>query len=56
MDSVKISTIINWPTLVNIKDVQSFFKFTNFYKKFIYNYSKIATSLIHFIKKDVVFV
>ena len=27
----------------------------NFYKRFIYNYSKIAASLTHFIKKDVAF-
>ena len=27
----------------------------NFYKRFIYSYSKIAASLTHFIKKDVAF-
>ena len=56
MDSAKVFTIINWLTLVNVKDVQSFLKFVNFYKRFIYNYSKIAVSLIHFIKKNVIFV
>ena len=55
MDSAKISTIINWPTLVNVKNVQSFLEFMNFYKRFIYDYSKIAASLTHFIKKNVVF-
>ena len=55
MDSAKVSTIINWSTLVNVKDVQSFLKFINFYKTFIYSYNKITVSLTHFIKKDVVF-
>ena len=55
MDSAKISTIINWPTLINVKDVQSFFKFMNFYRRFIYDYNKIATLLTHFTKKDVAF-
>ena len=55
MDPAKVSTIINWPTLVNVKDVQSFLEFMNFYRRFIYDYSKITASLTHFIKKDVAF-
>jgi len=42
--------------LINIKDIQSFLDFANFYRRFIYNYSRIAISLIHFIRKDVLFV
>ena len=55
MDPAKVSTIINWPTLINVKDVQSFLEFINFYRRFIYSYSKIATLLTYFIKKDVTF-
>ena len=55
MDPAKISTIINWPTLVNVKDVQSFLEFVNFYRRFIYDYSKIAALLTHLTKKDVAF-
>ena len=55
MNSVKVNTIINWPTLVNVKDVQSFLGFANFYRRFIYGYNKIAASLTHLICKDVAF-
>ncbi len=52
----KINIIVNWFILINVKDVQSFLDFTNFYKRFIYDYSKITTSLTRFIRKDVLFV
>ena len=55
MNSVKVDIIINWSTLVNVKDVQSFLEFTNFYRRFIYDYSKIAAPLTHLICKDVAF-
>ncbi len=56
MNSFKINFIINWLILINVKDVQSFLDFANFYKRFIYDYSKIAISLIHLIRKNVLFV
>ena len=40
---------------MNVKDVQSFLWFINFYRRFIYNYNKIAASLTHLICKNVVF-
>ena len=55
MNSAKVDTIINWPTLMNVKDVQSFLGFVNFYRRFIYDYSKIAALLTHLICKDVAF-
>ena len=55
MNSAKVDTIINWPTLMNVKDVQSFLGFANFYRRFIYGYSKIAAPLTHLICKDVAF-
>jgi len=56
MNSFKINIIVNWLILINIKDIQSFLDFTNFYKRFIYDYSKITISLTHLIRKDVLFV
>ncbi len=56
MNSSKIDIIVNWLILINVKDVQSFLDFANFYRRFIYDYSRIAISLIHLIRKDVFFV
>ena len=55
MNSAKVSTIVKWLTLVNIKDVQSFLGFANFYRRFIYGYSKLASPLTCLTKKDVPF-
>ncbi len=56
MNSFKINIIVNWLILINVKDIQSFLDFANFYRRFIYDYSKIAISLTRLIKKDVLFV
>ncbi len=56
MNFFKINIIVNWLILINVKDIQSFLDFANFYRRFIYDYSRITTSLIHFIRKDVFFV
>ncbi len=56
MNSFKINIIVNRFILINVKNVQSFLDFTNFYRRFIYDYNRITTSLTHLIKKDVFFV
>ena len=40
---------------MNIKDVQSFLEFINFYRRFIYDYNKIAASLTRLTHKNVAF-
>ena len=55
MNLVKIDIIINWLNLVNVKNVQSFLKLVNFYKRFIYDYSKLIVSLTRLIKKNIFF-
>jgi hypothetical protein len=52
MDPKKIRTITEWKKSATIRDVQCFFGFTNFYRIFIRNYSKIATSLTRLTRKD----
>jgi hypothetical protein len=47
IDPVKVTTIPEWPTLMNIKDLQFFFGFANFYPYFIRGYSAIMVPLTH---------
>ena len=56
MDPAKIETIVKWPSLINVKDVQSFLGFANFYRRFIYGYSKITSPLTQLTRKDAPFV
>ncbi|MBW0582415.1 hypothetical protein O181_122130 [Austropuccinia psidii MF-1] len=52
MDQAKVQQILNWPPPRNFKAFQSFLGFTNFYRRFIKNYSKKISSLTSFLKKD----
>ncbi len=56
MNFSKINIIVNWFILINVKNVQSFLDFVNFYKRFIYDYSRITILLTCLIRKDVLFV
>ncbi|MBW0580384.1 hypothetical protein O181_120099, partial [Austropuccinia psidii MF-1] len=40
MDQAKVQHILNWPPPRNLKALQSFLGFANFYRRFIMNYSK----------------
>ena len=50
MEPEQVATILEWPVPRNIKEVQSFLGFANFYQKFIYAYSKVAAALFNLIK------
>jgi hypothetical protein len=52
MNSEKIKAIVEWNTSHYLKDVQTFVKFVNFYKRLIKNFSKIVKSLIKLIRKN----
>ncbi|MBW0560455.1 hypothetical protein O181_100170 [Austropuccinia psidii MF-1] len=56
MNSSKVQKILNWPQPKNIKALQSFFGFSNFYCCFIKNYSKKITALTSLLKKDFPFI
>ncbi|MBW0565738.1 hypothetical protein O181_105453 [Austropuccinia psidii MF-1] len=51
MDSSKAQQMLNWPQLKNIKALQSFLGFANFYHCFIKNYSKKLLLSLPFSKK-----
>ncbi|VDC05427.1 unnamed protein product [Peniophora sp. CBMAI 1063] len=53
MDPVKVAGVMGWPTPRNIKEIQSFIGFTNFYRHFIADFSSIARPLFDLTKKMV---
>ena len=56
MDPAKTEVILSWPAPTTVKEVQSFLGFANFYRRFIYNYSKITRPLNNLTRKDTKFV
>ncbi|KAG5729497.1 hypothetical protein E4T56_gene4641 [Termitomyces sp. T112] len=52
MDPAKVDAILNWPSPRNVKEVQSFLGFANFYCRFIDNYSGITKPLNRLTQKD----
>ncbi len=56
MNFSKVTVIVSWITSINLKEIQSFVKFVNFYRCFIKNFSKLVKSFIQLIKKNMSFV
>ena len=55
MDPAKVSAILDWLVPCSVKEVQSFLGFANFYRKFIRDYSSLATPLTTLTRKSVKF-
>jgi len=53
MSNNKIKIIQDWPKPKKVKDIQSFLCFTNFYHRFIFNYSDIVIPLTCLTQKDI---
>jgi len=52
MDEEKIRTIKEWKEPTNVKGIQNFLGFANFYRHFIRDYSKITTPLSSLTRKE----
>ena len=55
MDPSKVQAVIDWPPPKNVKAVQSFLDFANFYRRFINNFSAIVRSLTNLTRKETPF-
>ncbi len=56
MNSIKVKAIVNWATSTNLKEIQDFIDFVNFYQCFIKNFSKLVKSFTQLTWKDTSFV
>jgi len=52
MSTEKVEAVLQWERLGNITEVRSFLGFTNFYRRFIQDYSKVARPLTELTKKE----
>ena len=52
MDDTKTAAVQDWPTPKNLKEVQSFLGFANFYRRFIKDYSRTAAVLTELTRKN----
>src|SRR5260221_6695006 len=51
MDLMKVCRVMEWPTPMKVKEVQSFLGFVNFYQKFIHDFSNITRPLYTLTRK-----
>jgi len=56
MNSSKMIVIVNWTTSTNLKEIQSFVRFVNFYRHFIRDFFKLVKSFTQLTRKDTSFV
>ena len=48
----KIEGVLNWLVSRNIKEVQKFLDFANYYRRFIKDFARIATLLYVLVRKE----
>ena len=56
VDPEKVAAIVNWKAPQNVRGIQSFLGFCNFYRRFIMDYGKVAKPLVHLTKTNTPFV
>jgi len=52
MQKKKVEEVLNWPVPRNIKKVQKFLGLTNYYRRFIKNFARIAAPLHVLVRKE----
>ncbi|TDZ13344.1 Transposon Tf2-9 polyprotein [Colletotrichum orbiculare MAFF 240422] len=55
MSTKKIQAVKDWPTPTNVKEIQAFLGFANFYRRFLKDYAKKTIPLTELTRKDTKF-
>jgi len=56
MNLSKVTVIVSWITSINLKEIQNFVRFVNFYRRFIKNFSKLVKPFTQLTRKNTPFV
>ncbi len=56
MNLSKVTVIVSWITSINLKEIQNFVRFVNFYCHFIKNFLKLVKSFTQLTRKNTFFV
>jgi len=52
MQREKVEEVLNWSTPRNVKEVQKFLGLTNYYRRFIKDFAKLAVLLHILVRKE----
>jgi hypothetical protein len=52
VDQSKVTAVLNWAAPCNVKNVQEFVGFVNFYRRLVPNFANVARTLYDLLQKD----
>ena len=52
IEEEKVKVVLDWPVPKSVKDIQKFLGLTNYYKRFVEGFSKIARLLHELTRKE----
>ena len=55
MNDKKIEVVRYWPQPINVKEIQGFLGFANFYRRFVEGFGRLIIPFINLIKNDKTF-